>query len=47
MKNRAKKICCPFAENNFCEMQMEPVAASNPIPEYKTIITDSAIEEVE
>ena len=46
-ENRAKKICCPFAENNFCEMKMEPAAASNPMPEYKTIITDSAIREVE
>ena len=24
MKNRAKKICCPLADNNFCEMKMDP-----------------------
>jgi hypothetical protein len=43
MKNRAKKICSAFAENNFCEMKMDPAAASNPIEKYRMRITDSAI----
>ena len=30
MKNRAKKICSAFAENNFCEMKIDPAAARIP-----------------
>jgi len=31
MKNRAKKVCSPFAENIFFEMHTEPAADMNPI----------------
>jgi hypothetical protein len=43
MKNRAKKICSAFAENNFCEMKMDPAAARIPTHTYRTMITDNAI----
>ena len=43
MKNRAKKTCSAFAENNFCEMKMEPAAARIPMQAYRTMITDNAI----
>jgi hypothetical protein len=42
-EKQSKKICSAFAENNFCEMKMDPAAASNPIEKYRMRITDSAI----
>ena len=42
-QKEAKKICSAFAENNCCEMKMDPAAARIPTHTYKTMIADSAI----
>ena len=30
-EEQSKKICSAFAENNFCEMHIDPAAAKHPI----------------
>src|SRR4029450_143784 len=42
-EKQGKKICCAFAENNFCEMKMDRAAGRIPTHTYRTMITDSAI----
>jgi len=42
-EKQGKKICSPFAENNFCAMKMDPAAAKIPMPRYRTMIIVSAI----
>jgi len=42
-EKQSKKDLLSFCRNNFCEMKIDPAAASKPIEAYRDIITDSIV----